>query len=343
MTILPGPLAGGGAPDRLSERLFAPVPRWGWELRLPDPPRPSPERPHPPVQPAPPPRYIPGDADPARQRRLWTAAAISVAVGVLVGIFAFTHTGMGSVAVNAIIGVPVAIYAFRSWYGATRDGPVRLKAFVGPSVAVGLAALIVPDLVLLVLAVMLFRATRQRMVPNPRWQQLAEQDQWNYTLAYEQWQRRVAEFEASDRRRYEQANVWYPVQPAPAMLTCVFGGAPASWELLLTTLGSSLLGSGQRVTIVHLSRRRPATELLKLVHSDVRRQIPVLQLSLPTDSQHPRLSQGLDYPALASLLVEVLHSQQQDADASRRERQEDRSVLREIASEPFPVTIWSAR
>jgi hypothetical protein len=158
-------------------------------------------------------------------------------------------------------------------------------------------------------AELLFQCRRTASAANP-----LRTPQWNYTLAYEQWQRRVAEFEASDRRRYEQAK-----------------------------LGSSLLGSGQRVTIVHLSRRRPATELLKLVHSDVRRQIPVLQLSLPTDSQHPRLSQGLDYPALASLLVEVLHSQQQDADASRRERQEDRSVLREIASEPFPVTIWSAR
>jgi hypothetical protein len=78
-----------------------------------------------------------------------------------------------------------------------------------------------------------------------------------------------------------------------------------------------------------------------LVNNDGRRKVPVLKLSLPADCGHPRLSRGLDYHALASILVEVLHSQQGDADTSLRERQEDRSVLREVGklirNEPVSV------
>jgi len=243
-----------------------------------------------------------------------------------------------------VFGVGMGIYAFSTWSGATQDWPSRSTKRLVLTIAVAVVTLFAFPLTLPVLAVMLFVASTRQVVPNLRWEQITKQNEQNFALAVEQWQRRVVEFELSDRRRFEQAKDWYPVQPDPATLTCVFGGGSirgsfASWELMLTTLGASLLGSGQRVTIVNLSRRQPATTLLQLVdwaNSDGRRQVPVLQLSLPADSGHPRLSRGLDYDLLASILVEVLHSQQGDADTSMRERQEDRSVLREVAAKLIP-------
>ena len=54
----------------------------------------------------------------------------------------------------------------------------------------------------------------------------------------------------------------HPVElPDGTRSICVFGGLPVSWDLLMATMGGSLLGTGQRIVVLHLGHRRCADGL----------------------------------------------------------------------------------
>ncbi len=80
----------------------------------------------------------------------------------------------------------------------------------------------------------------------------------DYAERYAAWKRRIL---YDEDRQWEVVGPqrFFPVgfarTPLPSTVA-VFGGDTYAWDALLTTLGGSLLGSGQRVAAVDLSRRR---------------------------------------------------------------------------------------
>jgi hypothetical protein len=109
----------------------------------------------------------------------------------------------------------------------------------------------------------------------------------------------------------------------------VFGGAPLGWTAVLTTLGASLLGAGAQLMACDLSRRLTVDVLVGLAHAAGVRSSETI---LPESGVESELLEGIGWPELSSVLVEALHTNQRDPDVSRRERQEDRSVIRDVAA-----------
>ena len=78
-----------------------------------------------------------------------------------------------------------------------------------------------------------------------------------------------------------------------------------------------------------LSRRR-TTDVMRDLCS--RAGSPLARVTLPGRQGTQDIFAGLSWNDLSTLLAEVLHSAQGDLDVSRRERQEDRAVIREVAA-----------
>jgi hypothetical protein len=126
-------------------------------------------------------------------------------------------------------------------------------------------------------------------------------------------------------------------------MVCVFGGTDISWNAALSTLGASLLGGHARIMIGDLSRRR-TTDVLRDLCS--RAGKPLVRVTLPGSEGTEDIFADLSWNDLSTVLAEVLHSAQDDIDVSRRERQEDRAVMREVTGclEPDgPVSVARLR
>jgi hypothetical protein len=275
---------------------------------------------------------------------LWESAVLAAAGGVGAIVFAawlgeFSSGGVkGTVSVIVAIAVHLlaSIVGFRAAQAWFRSAP-RADSFEG---AVTLwrnklapwlnaaAALCLPYFVLPVEAVVAWRRIGREpgdLVPHPGDAKRVESE---YLKATSAWQERIARFEATERKRVEGLDVWYPVLfSASPRVTCVFGGTSVSWTAVLTTLGVSLLGSGDRVLIGDLSRRLTADVLCDMSRT---MGIPTAEAVLPSSSVAD-LFAGMNWNDLSTVLVEVLHSAQRDPDASRRDREADRSVIRDVA------------
>jgi hypothetical protein len=319
--------------------LLSPPARWGYEYVEPPPLTPSPEREHPPVRKQV--RLIPR----TRAEGLWEATAL-VAVGAVFAIVLDASFGLfsgGAHGTFATIGVlavhtisaAIAFRAAQAWFRSAPDG-ILARAVGGagrrwgaPVLNAGITFL-APYLVLPSEAIRGWRRiARERgdSVPHPGEAQRAEAD---YATATAAWQERIAQFEAAERRRLQGSPVWYPIPfSRDTRVTCLFGGSPLAWTAALTTLGASLLGSGAEVLIGDLSRRLTVDVLSELARAA---GIASAETILPWSAPDSYLLVGVTWSELSNVLVEVLHSAQRDLDVSRRERQEDRSVIREVAA-----------
>ena len=319
--------------------LLSPHARWGYEYVKPPPLNPSPEREHPPVRKQV--RLIPR----TRAEGLWEATALA-AVGAVFAIVLDASFGLfsgGAHGTFATIGVLVvhtisAAIAFRAaqaWFRSAPDGILASavggagRRWAAPVVNAGITFL-APYLVLPSEAIRGWRRIareRGNSVPHPGEAQRAEAD---YAAATASWQERIAQFEAAERRRLQGSPVWYPIPfSRDTRVTCLFGGSPLAWTAALTTLGASLLGSGAGVLIGDLSRRLTVDVLSELARAA---GIASAETILPWSAPDSDLLVGVTWSELSNVLVEVLHSAQRDLDVSRRERQEDRSVIREVAA-----------
>ena len=298
--------------------LFPTTPRWGWELRLPAPARPSPERDHPPVPP--PGRRLSADG----ARKVLVIASVSVVVGfagyaadlALEASMGAKHVDPQELIVGAICS-PLTIWAMAVWRRARVD-TVRNKSAVTFLSLLLFFTCILTSLVLagegLVLLVCAVIARRRGAAAEERWRE---------------WQRRVVEFETSEQRRVDSVDLWYPVSPSPAAdLVGVFGGTAVGWMVLLATFGSSLISRGPLV-VVDLTRRRSTRLLVDLANL---RGISPRTIAAPSGMAVADMFAGWTWEALTSLVVEALHANEADPAMSRRERQEDRGVLRDVAA-----------
>ncbi len=332
-------------------RLFAPPVRWGYEYVEPTPPAQSPERGHPPVR-------RPVRMVPRAQAAGLHEAGVLLTVGAVGAIFLDSKLGVFSGGAKGAAGAAVlivhlaaaalAFWAARAWLRSSpKDEPTKDSSVVRRHLIPGanaLMTLLAPYLVLPVEAVAAWRRIFQGqrdLVSEPGDAKRAEAE---YLEATSAWQERTAQFEAAEIKRSETVDVWYPVPLSEtARMTCVFGGTPVSWTAVLATLGASLVGSGVRIVIGDLSRRLTADVLCNLCRA---MDIPAAEAVLPGGAADADLFADVSWSDLSTVLVEVLHSAQQNLDTSRRERQEDRAVIREVAEclDPHgPVSIARLR
>ncbi|CAM3908501.1 hypothetical protein [Nocardiopsis rhodophaea] len=112
---------------------------------------------------------------------------------------------------------------------------------------------------------------------------------------YAEWQTRQRAFEAQPR--------WYGVRvPENAGTMVVAGGTDAGWSALLTTIGASRLRSGRDLTVVDLSGRALARDLMALVkRCGITPRIRVL----PAGLQRLHLGTDLDGAQRARILSSV--------------------------------------
>jgi hypothetical protein len=319
-------------------RLCSPPPRWGYERIEPPPPAPSRERQSPPQR-----KQVRKIAR-TRASGLWEATALA-AVGGVIAIaldanFGYFSGGTHGAALEAVVATHsvaavIAFFASRAWYRSPQGNrvPSALPPQAGRRWVVPLAnagcAFIAPYLVLPAEAIHGWRRIRREsgeLVPHPGDARRAEAD---YAAAVAAWQKRIAQFEAAERRRVEATPLWRPVGfDSNGSVACVFGGTALGWTAALTTLGASLLGAGARLTVCDLSRRVTVDVLVGLARAA---GVTSSETILPSSDVECELLADISWPDLAVVLVEALHSSQRDPDASRRERQSDRSVIREVA------------
>jgi hypothetical protein len=147
-----------------------------------------------------------------------------------------------------------------------------------------------------------FDAFRER-----RRQMVAEHD-----AAIGAWNREAEQYSEHERRRVDELPAWGAVRPTtPSRRIDIYGGTIEGWQAFTTTLGSSLLGSGQSLSVLDLSEADAAALLFRASRDA---GVPTMVNVLPQAAEHLDLFAGLNYTAVKDLLVEALHSDQPQAD-----------------------------
>ncbi len=320
-----------------SARLFEPPARWGYEYVEPPPAAPSPARGKPPERSQV--REIPRSQATGLRTAAISAAAGTVGVLVLdseLGVFSFggakgAATTIALILVNLLAAI-LAFWVARVWRRSASAvepgeelGAVQQKLL--PAV-IALASFLLPYIVL---PIETFVAWRQiwlegaSLVPHP---QEARQAETDYQKQVAAWQHDILTFEAAQKDRVEATDLWYPVPLSPAVrTTCIFGGTADSWKAVLATVGASLLGCGERVVVGDLSRRHATDTLCDLCASA---GVAVDETTFPGGAVAAELSGDLSWSELSTVLAEVMYPQR-DPGASRQSRQDDRSIILEVA------------
>lgn len=315
--------------------IFSGPTRWGFELAPPGDLQLSPERNNPPAI-----REVVTISAAAEAgvdqitTRLFAAAAISLVL--VIAVLAARVSGLYFVIGLAAAGL--SVWAAVTFRAKTQDRMAQPRTL--SIVQLALACLFIPPLGLIAQAIQVRSRSallRQQQVPEPKDLAVAQRE---HERAVADWQRRISEFERSEQNRVNEADVWFPAVPSPGShLICAFGGSNLTWALALGTLGASMLGSGKRVYIVDVSRRRSADGLWELAR---RQGYAVYPESLPSETPMLPAFEGMTWESLTTILSEVSQSAQRDAAVARRERHDDRAVLREVAGcldQHAPVSI----
>jgi hypothetical protein len=255
------------------------------------------------------------------------AAVLASAVSAVV-----SPTATVALLINVVIWAPLALFLTDRWLKAAppRVAPAKPERRWLWLAAAGTLALLFPYIWFVIQALMLLTRARPAggVRIDPAWEGTRQG-------AIEAWQKRVVEYEEADQRRFESAKIWYPVElNQEANLLCLAGGSPDSWDLLLSTLAGSFMGSGRRVAVLNLARDHPAAGLEFLA---TRRDFTVEHLALPGSRGMTSIVPDIDYQTLISVLVEALHGGEPATERRRSERQEDREILRKVAGQLDPT------
>lgn len=134
--------------------------------------------------------------------------------------------------------------------------------------------------------------------------------------AVAEWQRRAHEYDAQERRRLGQLPEWGAVRPTSASRRIdVYGGTVAGWQALTTTLGASLLGSGQNLFVLDFSESDVAALLF---HAAREAGVPTRAHVLPEELESVDVFAGLEPMAIKETLVEALHADRAEVDRTAR-------------------------
>jgi hypothetical protein len=304
----------------LAPRLFAPPARWGWQAA-------APVRVPVMAPPLPPPR--PTWVEPPHPDTSALVAARSKAVTRVIWRLAF---------------LVVAAFAFTTYQLVIEQ---QVDQFGGSAHQVYLVVLIV---VAALLALGVIRAVggvrfASRNIRNYEQPYLVMRatEQERHRQALRQWEqvtrRHADEAAAAARAAAAAANgpQWYPVFPAsePTRID-VFGGDPHrhGWASLLVTAGTSLLASGQRVTVLDLTGQEVGENLVTVARTA---GMPTRRVSLDGAGTDVHLLGGLGPQEAAECLGHALTARP-DGD-HREERALATDMLRRVlASLDGPVT-----
>ena len=151
-------------------------------------------------------------------------------------------------------------------------------------------------------------------------------------VTWRRWRQRILEFETAEVHRYLNEPWWLSSRPEqPWSVIPVFGGTRIGWEALLATLGTSMLASGDNLTIANLSEWPLTASLAELATA---RGVSVGRATISARESSLDLFEGLGSEELISLVLNALATE--DPGAHRREHMEDRALLRAIAVQLKP-------
>jgi hypothetical protein len=151
-------------------------------------------------------------------------------------------------------------------------------------------------------------------------------------VTWRKWRQRIEAFETAEALRYLTEPWWFSSRPQqPWSVVPVFGGTRIGWEALLATLGTSLLASGDNLTIANLSEWPVTASLAELASA---RRVSVRWAGISARESSIDLFEGLGSEELISLVLNALATE--DPSAHRREHIEDRALLRSIAVQLKP-------
>ncbi len=314
----PFPAAGQAEwPVALAARLFAIPARWGWE------PAAQPAVAEPPPPPAP--QSRPGWVEPPRPDTKELVRARSTAVTKLVWRIGFTI-----VVAFAFVVYRLAIMSQVQAYGSSATQVYTV-------VVVVVAAILFISLLRAIGRVAYAgRAIREFEQP---YQQLRGAEKRRHEQA-------VAEWEAAAGRHQARAAavpdpdgpLWFPVRPAsdPSRVD-VFGGDPNrhGWASLLVTVGTSVLGARQQVTVLDLTGQDVAGGLLSVAEA---RGLTTRMVDLPEDGGHVDMLADMRPADLPEVLARVL-TDRADGQDVRHERALAADIIgRLLTSLDPPVT-----
>ncbi|MGH3940919.1 MAG: hypothetical protein ACRDTG_20235 [Pseudonocardiaceae bacterium] len=132
--------------------------------------------------------------------------------------------------------------------------------------------------------------------------------------AQHDWQARIDAHDEHERQRHAAALLWFPLQlqSGPSRVD-VFGGTGDGWASLVTTLGCSLLRSGNAVVLVDLSEQYIGGALATFASA---RGAEVTQVDLPVESSRLNVIGGISAEELSELLAESVHSMRPSTDGA---------------------------
>jgi len=145
----------------------------------------------------------------------------------------------------------------------------------------------------------------------------------------EQWTQARDAHNVAEQQRVAALSQWGAVRPASqARRVDVYGGTNDGWQSLVTTLGASLLGSGQSLSILDFSETDvPALFWNTLPSAGIMTGHVIV---LPRDQEQFDVLAGLDATGIKDILVEALHADGQDT--NRLVRSYDDRILGDICT-----------
>lgn len=284
----------------VADKLFVPLERLGWEYVAVEPARPAPQLANEPQWREPAPPYMLELAEKSRQ------AATRAPIGVLL----------------LIAGFFLLVTTFTS--GLRDAGPLALLALVG--CLLGGFAMVAPAVAA--------RSERERVAAAAgRERELQRQ---SFQVAHDEWLHQVAAHDRAEQERLASSACWFPLAVSKgAARIDVVGGTPEGTEVLLAVLGTSLLASGEKITLLDLTGRAPESTLAALL-----RQCDgtVEVLRLPDGLAAVDLLADVASSEVADLLSSAVHPQEHSADQARRDlAAELLSVVTSVLADPLTV------
>jgi phage FluMu protein gp41 len=133
-----------------------------------------------------------------------------------------------------------------------------------------------------------------------------DQEHARYSEAWQAWKASVESWNAGERARIGQADLWFPVTTDQAVSRIdVFGGTPDGWAALVTTLGASLLAADRFILLLDLSEHDVSSELLTMARI---RGIPADVLDLPSEAGYAGLLAGLGSEDVSEIIAEAVNT-----------------------------------
>lgn len=217
----------------LTESLFASSERWGWEYVFEGPPRPSPLL----------------NSEPRWQE----PTALSKGHVAMRVRAAHNHSEL-----YGKIGAVLAVIGFLAFLTGGRVG--------------GAVMLLLACLFALLYFKPVIEASARAREEVATWRRTREEGWKAYRAAHRTWKDAVRQHDDDERYRYEVGTMWCPLQPEqPPPRVDVFGGLLDGWAALVTTMGTSLLGSGSDLLVLDLTGQDVSAELRVLASEQGRR------------------------------------------------------------------------